>query len=71
MTIPELFDPNLRAREAAKQQYERAAMRLFSLEDLYRSAGARREDIRDAHRAGIVAGHAAWAELVDPTPMGI
>lgn len=42
--------------------------RLFALEELYRAAGCEPACIREAHRAAIVAGHAAYAEIKNPEP---
>jgi len=62
-----MTDADLDALVAAKEQYERRAMVLFELEDDVRSIGAVTL-AGELHREAIIAGHAAWAELVDPEP---
>jgi len=59
-----------KARMAAKEQYERRAAELFELEDDIRTIGSH-SLARSIHRDAVVAGHAAWAELVDPEPRGL
>lgn len=61
MKIPELFDPRLRAREAAIRQYELAAWRHFAEEDQARREGDPVNAERH-HLAATTAGHWAYRE---------
>lgn len=60
MTIPELFRKET-PREAARRQYEEAARHHFEMEDYWRQDG-QRELAAERHKAGVVAGHAAFLE---------
>jgi len=55
------------AEEYAKFQYARRAGDLFELETLYREIRDW-EKAAEAHRAAVIAGHAAWAETRNPEP---
>jgi hypothetical protein len=63
-SIPELIR-DLTAEARAKRQYSTRCGFLFELEDYARSEGLP-ELTRLYHQAAVAAGHAAWAEEVDP-----
>jgi hypothetical protein len=58
---------SIEAQRSAVKQYERAARRLFDLEDACADVGAP-ELAAVFHRHGVIAGHAAWNELTDREP---
>ncbi len=65
-SIPELIR-DLTAEARAKRQYSNRARFHLLWEDKFRELGEG-QDAGNCHWAAVIAGHAAWAEEMDPDP---